>query len=178
MRALAFGQSLFVVQFRSMKTTANRLAVYFLLGITTLLGSCSKDGDESPKPRLVHTGEKWNIASVEYTIIDQNLSDPSQWIKTGTKTNAGAFYFNGTEGSFDIVIDKSRLEDYFSYTDDAGDLTIISIEQSVSTSKISQNVIVFNGEKTTTTINVSGTVTNQNLAEQYVFTGTFELVKD
>jgi len=160
-----------------MKIARNQLVLSALL-IMVVLGACSKEEDAVPQPKLVHTGEKWNIASVEYTIIDQNLSNPAQGIKTGTKTNAGAFYFDGSEGSFDIVIDKSRLEDYFSYSDDEGEITVISIDQDISGTKVSQNIIALVGEKVTTTMTLSGTFTSQSLTKQFVFTGTFELIKD
>ena len=161
-----------------MKTAKNHITIFALLSLMFIFGACSKDEDAVPKPKLTHTGEKWNIASVEYTIIDQNLSNPAQGLQNGTKTNAGAFYFNGSEGSFDIVIGKSRYEDYFSYSDEEGDVTIISIDQGVSGTKVSQNIIALTGERETTTINLSGTVISQDLTQQFVFTGTFELVKD
>src|SRR5688572_2125092 len=107
--------------------TANAFLV--LLCISSILISCSKDEDVSPA-KLNHTGEKWKITSVNYTIVDQGLSNPMEWVKTGTASDAGAFYFNGSEGSFDIVIEDERQEDYFGYTSDGGSVSIVTVEQS------------------------------------------------
>lgn len=139
--------------------------------------SCSKD-DPAPGSKLNHVGDKWIITSVDYTIVDQNLSNPSQWFKNGTATNAGAFYFNGSEGSFDIVIDKNHQEDYFGFTQDGSEISIVTIDQNLSGTKVSQSIIAISGEAEATSMTLSGTFTRQNLAQQYVFTGSFVLTKE
>jgi hypothetical protein len=141
------------------------------------LFSCSKDEDVSPS-KLNHVGEKWKITSVEYTIVDQSLSNPANWVKTGTAANAGSFYFNGSEGSFDIVINDQRQEDYFGYTNDNGSVSIITVEQSISPSRFSQSVIAFSGDQEEATMQISGTFTKQAGVSQYVFTGDFVLTKE
>ncbi|MFZ6010591.1 MAG: hypothetical protein ACOYXT_09605 [Bacteroidota bacterium] len=142
-----------------------------------LIVSCSKDEDAVPASKLNHVGEKWNITSVEYNLIDQSLS--GQAVKFGTKTNAGTFYLNGDQGSFDIIIDNYRLEDYFSYEENAGDITIISINQNVGTSNFSQYVTVISGDKVSaTSITLSGTFSKQSNTGQFIFTGSFELTKE
>lgn len=140
--------------------------------------SCSKDDDPSPAHRLKHSGEKWKISSVEFTIVDQSLSNPANWFKMGTANDAGAFYFNGSEGSFDILIDDVRQEDYFGYTINSGDVSIITVDQSVSPSKISQNIIAITGNQDGTSMTLSGTFTRQGTTQQYVFTGDFVLTKE
>ena len=161
-----------------MKIAKYHIAILVLFSIMVIVSACSKDEDALPKAKLNHTGEKWNIATVEYTIIDQNFTNPSEGLKYGTKSNAGAFYFNGIEGSIDIVIGKTRYEDYFSYSDDEGSVAIITLDQVVSGAKFSQHIIALTGERETTTINLSGTIISQDLTQQFVFTGTFELIKD
>jgi len=156
-----------------MKPTSAFIA--FML-ISSLL-SCSKDEDVSPS-KLNHVGEKWKITSVNYNIIDQSLSNPANWFKTGTANNAGTFYFNGSEGSFNILIDDQRQEDYFGYTNDNGSVSIITVEQSISPSRFSQSIIAFTGDQEETTMQISGTFTKQGGVSQYVFTGDFVLTKE
>ena len=96
----------------------------------------------------------------------------------GTANDAGAFYFNGSEGSFDILIDDVRQEDYFGYTINSGDVSIITVDQSVSPSKISQNIIAITGNQDGTSMTLSGTFTRQGTTQQYVFTGDFVLTKE
>ena len=93
-------------------------------------------------------------------------------------TNAGAFYFNGTEGSFDIVIDKKHTEDYFGYTENESGITIVTVDQNISASRFSQNVIAITGDVDEGTMTISGTITRQNVAQQYVFSGSFTLTKE
>jgi hypothetical protein len=142
--------------------------------------SCSKDDDENVVTnRISHVGEKWKITSVEYTIVDQNLTNPAQGATMGTATNAGAFYFNSGKGSFDIVIEKYHEEDFFSYTETTTDISITSVSQSVGGSSVSQSAIVISGDKAgATAMTVEGTVTRQSLTSQFVLTGTFNLVKE
>ena len=116
--------------------------VFFALLSVASIFSCSKD-DDPKASKLDHKGDKWKITSVDYTIVDQSLSNPANWVQTGTATNAGTFYFNGSEGSFDILINDSRQEDYFGYTVDGSSVSIITVEQSLSPSRFSQSVIAF-----------------------------------
>ena len=157
-----------------MKTTA----LLWFTCLTLLLSACSKDDDAEPKAKLNHVGQKWVISSLEYTIVDQSLSNPAQWVKSGTTENAGAFYFNGTEGSFDIVIDKKHTEDYFGYTEEESGISIVTVDQSISATRFSQNVIAISGDIIGGTMTLSGTFTKQNIAQQYVFTGSFTLTKE
>lgn len=149
-----------------------------MLSGALLFTACAKDDDAAPQAKLNHVGEKWAISSLEYTIVDQSLSNPANWVKRGTATNAGAFYFNGSEGSFDIIIDKKHTEDYFGYTKSESDISIVTVDQSISTARFSQNIIAFTGDVDGNTMSLSGTFTKQNLAQQYVFTGKFTLIKE
>jgi len=153
-----------------------RILIFALVLFTAL--SCSKEDDPTPAHRLTHAGEKWKISSVQYTIVDQSISNPANWVKTGTASNAGAFYFNGGDGSFDILIDNERQEDYFGYNVDGVDVDIITVDQSISLSKISQNIIALTGEQDGSTMTLSGTFTRQGMTQQYVFTGEFVLIKE
>jgi hypothetical protein len=141
--------------------------------------SCSKEKDPAPDNTIDHVGDKWNIVSVDYTMIDQNLTTPGQIADIGTVANAGAFYFNSGKGSFDITIKQTSKEDYFSYTESGTDVTITSVSQSVGGSNFSQNVIALSGEKTsTTTMTLEGSITKQSTSGQFVLTGTFMLQKN
>ena len=154
--------------------------LFFVLALAALIWTaCSKDDPKPKEKEINHVGDKWTINSVSYTLVDQNLSNPGQAVKTGTLANAGAFYFDGTTGSFDIEIEDVQKEDVFSVEDDAGDITIISINQSVGVSSFSQHVIAISGEQTSaTTMTLQGTVTKQSLTSQFVLTATFELLKE
>ena len=153
-----------------------RILIFTLIVFGSI--ACSKSEDPTPAHRLSHTGEKWRISSVEFTIVDQSLTNPAQWVKTGTATDAGAFYFNGSDGSFDILIDNQRQEDYFGYSINGAEVSIITVDQSISPSKISQNVIAITGDQDGNTMLLSGTFTRQGTMQQYVFTGDFVLTKE
>jgi len=148
---------------------------FLALAMVPILANCTQD---DPRTRqVIHEGEKWNITSVAYTIVDQSLTSPG--FKTGTKSNAGAFYFNGTEGSFDIRIYNYHKEDYFGYTVSSSDITITNISQSVSGTRFSQDVIAMAGEYVTTaTMTLEGTITKQSNSGQFVMTASFELAKE
>ena len=146
--------------------------------VSLLLSACSKDDAAAPNAKMNHVGQKWVISSLEFTVVDQSLSNPAQWLKNGTATNAGAFYFNGTQGSFDIVIDGKHTEDYFKYTEVESSISIVTVDQNISATRFSQNVINISGNVEGTTMSLSGTFTKQNVAQQYVFTGTFTLTKE
>ncbi len=153
-------------------------ALLWFVCVSLVLSACSKDDDAKPETKMTHVGEKWVISSLDYTIVDQSLSNPAEWVKKGVATNAGAFYFNGTEGSFDIVIDKKHTEDYFGYTENESGITIVTVDQNISASRFSQNVIAITGDVDEGTMTISGTITRQNVAQQYVFSGSFTLTKE
>jgi hypothetical protein len=138
--------------------------------------SCSEDDDNKITDKIKDVGEKWRISSAEYNIVDQTTS--SMAFKTGTKEDAGGFYFDGTTGTFDILIGKWHEEDYFSFTENTGEINITSITQSAG-SNISQSVIIISGNKDTeTTMTIDGTITRQSTSGQFVMTATFHLVKE
>lgn len=150
---------------------------YLLVSCMILSLACSKDEPKQKEPSVNHVGEKWNIASVEYTMINQSLTNPGQGVKQGTASNAGAFYFDGGKGSFDLTIDGVHKEDVFGYTQSTAEINMTSIGQSVNGSAISQNVISLGGDRSATTMTIDGTVTQQSLSGQFVLTATFNLVK-
>lgn len=154
----------------------NHINFFLSLLMVVFCFACSKDDPEADKNTVNHVGEKWNISSVDYNIVDQDLTSPA--IKNGTASNAGAFYFDGANGSFDIKIEDYHKEDVFGFQLNNTDVTITSIEQSVQGASISQNVIVLSGEKDLTTMTLSGTITKQAVTSQFVLTGTFVLVKE
>lgn len=141
---------------------------------------CNKDEEPEPENKINHVGEKWNIVSVDYTLIDQNLSNPGQLVQTGTATNAGAFYFNGGKGSFDVTINSTNKQDYFNYTETGSDVSVTSISQNVGGSTVSQNVITLSGEKTSATaMTLDGTIIKQlSTSGQFSLTATFTLQKN
>jgi hypothetical protein len=157
----------------------NQFAFFLSVVFCLVLLGCSKESDPKPENTIDHVGEKWNIVSVEYTMIDQNLTNPSQVADNGTAANAGAFYFNSGKGSFDVTINQTRKEDFFSYTESGSDVTITSVSQNVGGTNFSQNVIALSGEKTSaTTMTLEGSITKQSMTGQFVLTGTFMLQKN
>lgn len=154
-----------------------QVSYLFVLCAIILSAACSKDEPKQKEPAINHVGEKWNVSSVEYNMINQSLTNPGQAVKQGTATNAGAFYFDGGKGSFDITIDGVHKEDVFGYTESTTEINITSISQAVSGAAVSQNVIVLSGDRNTTTMTVDGTVTKQSMSGQFVLTATFTLVK-
>lgn len=157
----------------------NLSACIACIALCFVLVSCNKESDPEPENNINHVGDKWNIVSVEYTLIDQNLTNPGQAAKTGTATNAGAFYFSSGKGSFDITIDQTTKEDYFNFTESGSDVSITSISQNLGGTNFSQNVIALSGEKTSaTTMTLEGSITQQSMTGQFSLTGTFTLQKN
>jgi hypothetical protein len=153
----------------------NRFIYPYMLFLGIAL-ACSEDKIKEDQINVNHVGEAWKISSVDYNIVDQSTS--GQGVKIGTKADAGTFYFDGTSGSFDITIDKVHKEDVFNFTENANDITIVSISQNVGTATLSQNVIAISGDKTSATaMTLQGTITKQSLSGQFVMTATFSLVK-
>jgi hypothetical protein len=155
------------------------LSFLVLLIFSVCIIACNKDEEPAPENNINHIGEKWNIVSVEYTLIDQNLTNPSQLVQTGTATNAGAFYFDGGKGSFDVTIKTTNKQDYFSYSETGSGVSVTSISQNVGGSTFSQNVISLSGEKTSATaMTLDGTITQQSMTGQFSLTATFTLQKN
>lgn len=155
------------------------LSLMFMLALCAFLAGCNKDEEPEPENNIDHVGEKWNIVSVEYSMINQSLTNPSQLVQTGTATNAGAFYFNSGKGSFDVTIDKTNKQDYFSYSENGSDVSVTSVSQNVGGANFSQNVIALSGQKTsTTTMTLDGTITQQSMTGQFSLTATFTLQKN
>ncbi len=145
--------------------------------ISAAVLSCSEDelkrkGDAD----VTHEGTKWNIASVEYVLIDQTTT--GQIFKTGTKENAGAFYFvdGGNQGSFEMNIEGYNKEDLFAYTNDNGSISILDIQQNVGVTT-NQNILVISGDATATEMSLQGSITKQSTSGQFVLTVTLSLVK-
>lgn len=145
----------------------------FLLAIVlqAALTSCSDD-EKTVKgdPDLTHEGVKWNIASIDYMLIDQNTSGGiGQTIKTDTKADAGAFYFvdGGEKGSFEFNVEGYNKEDAFNYTIDNDEVSIIDIEQTAGV-KTNQNVLVLTGSKTGDEMTLSGSIVKQSTTGQFM----------
>lgn len=143
--------------------------------------SCSDDKEvkKASDPDVTHTGEKWNIASLEYMLIDQSAGGSvSQTIKSGTKANAGSFYFDTDQGSFEFDIEGYHKEDLFNFTKDGSEMTIINVEQGVGTT-ISQNILAITGSQASDDeMTLDGNITKQSTTGQFVLTATFTLVKE
>jgi hypothetical protein len=155
-----------------------RVLVYFF-ALIILSAACSDDKENKKKgdADVTHTGDKWNIASVDYMLIDQSTG--GQTMKNGTKTNVGSFYFDGTKGSFEMDLEGYHKEDVFSFTNSQGSITITTIDQSVGGGSISQNVLSLSGDfDSDTEITLSGTIVKQSTTGQFVLTiENFTLVK-
>jgi hypothetical protein len=154
------------------------LSPVLLLAVSIFFGqACSEDDPKKQESTVNHVGTPWKVSTVEYNMISQSLA--AQVVKSGTASNAGTFYFDGAKGSFDITIEGIRKEDVFTYQEDAADVTITNISQSVGGSAVSQNAITLSGDKASaTTMMLTGTIIKQSgAAEQFILTATFSLVK-
>jgi uncharacterized protein YdeI (BOF family) len=154
--------------------------VLYLMVVLVAFASCSKDDEAKKKGSdedVTHTGDKWNITSVEYTLIDQSTS--GQTFKNGTKSNVGAFYFDGGNGSFEFELEGYHKEDSFQFSDEQGNITVAAIEQGVGGGEVSQNVFVLSGTKTSdTAMTLEGSIIKQSsLTSQFTLTATFTLEK-
>ena len=160
-----------------MKTLRLTLSL-FVIGLVLL--SCDKKDDPEPENTVNHVGEKWNIVSADYTLINQDLStSPSVQTETGVLSNVGAFYFNSGKGSFDITIKETNKQDYFSYSESGTEINLTSISQNVGGTAFSQNVIALSGDKTSaTSMTLEGSITKQSMTGQFVLSGTFVLQKN
>lgn len=141
--------------------------------------SCSDDDEVKVKgdADVTHTGDKWNIASVDYMLIDQSTT--GQTIKNGTKADAGSFYFvpGDVNGSFEMNIEGYNKEDLFNYSiDGSGNVSILDIQQSVGVTT-NQNILVISGPSTGTEMTLEGTITKQSTTGQFILTVTMSLVK-
>jgi uncharacterized protein YdeI (BOF family) len=155
-----------------------RVLVY-LFALIIISAACSDDKENKRKgdADVTHTGDKWNIASVDYMLIDQSTG--GQTMKNGTKTNVGSFYFDGAKGSFEMELEGYHKEDVFSFVNNQGSVSITTIDQSVGGGTISQNVLSLSGDyDTDTQITLSGTIVKQSTTGQFVLTiENFTLVK-
>lgn len=153
-----------------------------LFTIGLVLSSCDKKDDPAPENTVNHVGEKWNIVSADYTLVNQDFSkstSPSVQTETGVLANVGAFYFNSGKGSFDITIKETNKQDYFSYSESGTGINLTSISQNVGGTAFSQNVIALSGEKTSaTSMTLEGSITKQSMTGQFVLSGTFVLQKN
>jgi hypothetical protein len=70
------------------KTISMKRSIALLFVCSMLLVSCSKKEDENG-PKLNHIGQKWRIQSLDYNIVDMGLSNPMNWVQTGTAKDAG-----------------------------------------------------------------------------------------
>ncbi len=137
--------------------------------IASLAIGCSKEDEKDPG--INHVGEQWKVISGEFTLVDLTVGGGG--IKMGSAADAGSFYFDGDVGSFDLTLQGVRKEDVFSYTEENGSITIISVSQSVDTKLVSQSVIALSGERDNESMTLSGTVVKQGTGGST--TGAFTL---
>lgn len=159
-----------------------KLLSLFAFILSASLFSCSDDEETKVKgdPDITHAGAEWNIASIDYTLIDQSTSGSGvgQTYKSGTKENAGTFYFvdGSTNGSFELNVEGYNKEDFFSYSNDNGSISIVNIEQSVGVTT-NQNVLVISGDATATEMMLEGSIVKQSTTGQFTLTASISLVK-
>ena len=153
----------------------SKILFFMMVVLTGVFISCSDDDEVKLKgdPDVVHEGDKWTITSMEYTLIDQGLSGSSvnQTFKEGTKANAGSFYFvnGGVKGSFEINVEGYNKEDLFEYDDTDGSVNISQMTQTVGVTT-NQNVVEIGGSSTATEMTLSGVISKQSMAGQFVLT--------
>lgn len=148
------------------------MSLFFVLAVSASMISCSDDeATMKGDPDITHEGAKWNITSINYTLIDQNTSGggAGQTFKSGTK-GTGAFYFvdGGTTGSFEMIMEGYNKEDFFNYTMDGQSITVVTIDQSAGKTT-NQNVVALSGSITTATeMSLSGTIVKQSTTGQFI----------
>lgn len=138
--------------------------------------SCEKDKDNDPG--INHSGAEWIIDSVNWNVVDQDLSGTGgQTVHLGTSYNAGSFYFqdNG-EGSFDYDVSTYHREGVFTFMINSDNITINHIEQVISIN-FSQKIIAYSGTMDAAKMQFEGTETEQTTSSQFVLTGEFYLTK-
>lgn len=122
--------------------------MFFLFLVVLTAFSCSDDNEVRRKgdADVTHVGVKWNITSIDtYALSD--VSTTGVISKTGNLSNAGSFYFaDGGKGSFEMNVEGYNKEDVFSYTNDAGSVNIVHVEQNVGVTT-NQNILVISGDK-------------------------------
>lgn len=161
----------------------NKIWFLFLFVLPAALTSCSEDEKEARKgdPDLTHESAhaQWNITSVTYTLIDQNTSGGvGQTFRSGTKENAGTFYFSDdlTRGSFEMNIEGYNKEDVFNCTPSSGSISIFDIDQSVGV-QTNQNILTISGNATDTEMTLEGNIIKQSTTGQFMLTVSLSLVK-
>lgn len=151
----------------------SKLYFFLLIIFSVAIVSCSDDDDDKKKgdPDITHEGQKWTVASIDYTLVDQSTSGTNvkQVFKDDVATNAGTFYFpeSGTKGSFEISVEGYNKEDYFNYSLDDGQINIVTIEQQAG-SQIGQNIIAISGTANDTEMILSGAITKQSTTGQFI----------
>jgi hypothetical protein len=150
----------------------SKLLYFFVFIASATFVSCSEDDEKKLKgdPDLTHTGDKWIITSIDYTLIDQNTSGSGagQTFKSGSN-GTGAFYFVDGEakGSFEMTMEGYNKEDVFNYTIDGESVSIVTIEQSVGATT-NQNVVALSGSSSETEMSLSGTIVKQSTTGQFL----------
>lgn len=152
------------------------IAVFF----TAAVLSC-KDDEKTVKgdPDLTHEGEEWNIASIEYNLVDQQTSGGiKQTIKSGTRENAGTFYFkDGGVGSFELTVEGYNKEDVFSFEIKESSISILDITQSVGV-QTNQNVVALEGSVVSETERtLDGVISKQTMSGNFILTVDMVLTK-
>lgn len=158
----------------------------FFLILTVIAASvvaCKDDDDEPRKgdPDLTHEGEQWDIASLEYDLVDQSFGTGGIGVvaKSGTVEHAGTFYFrdNG-EGSFEMIVEGYNKEDVFAYTIEENAISILNVEQQVGTG-VDQNVLQISGSVVSDSERtLTGTIVKQSSGGgQFVLNFDIELKK-
>ncbi len=158
-----------------MKKTGKILFPLIFIFVTALLlMNCKKDKDDDSG--FNHTGEEWLIDSVNWWVIDQDLSGGGQATESGTAYNAGSFYFDtdGT-GSYDYTVGNYHREGGFNYTEESGYIDITYINQSLAGLNFTQQVISFDGDKEGHLMELDGSDVDQSSSAQFSLTGEFYL---
>ena len=162
----------------------SRLYFFVIVLMSAAVFSCSDDDEVTRKgdPDITHEGDTWTVSSIDYSLIDQNLSGTAvgQTYKEGSKENAGTFYFvnGGEKGSFELEIEGYNKEDFFSYTIVDGSVDISVISQSVGVTT-NQNVIQIDGAQVDAQMTLSGVITKQSTSGQFILTvNSMVLVKN
>ena len=158
--------------------------LFFMAVLAATVLSCSDDNEAKKKgdANVDHDGEKWTIASVEYLLVDQSVGTTiGQTVKSGTKENAGSFYFipGGVKGSFEMNIEGYNKEDVFNYSiDELGEVSILDVEQNAGV-VTNQNILALTGSSTETNMTLSGSITKQSTSGNFVLTiNSISLVKN
>jgi len=148
----------------------------FILIITMALSLTNCNKDKKIERQLTKKDGVWNIDNVHWITVDQQFSPIQQTISEGTTNNAGTFTFDDDgSGSYNYSVGGVNRAGTFTYAVDDEEIAIVNVAQGWFP-VFYQEATAYAGEQTSKKkLYLEGTETYQDTAQQYVFTGEFNL---